>query len=148
MKILYVTLYIAIAIAMLLPSACSKEDLNKALEETIEDTFGTDMKNIIGEWNGDYDKKVNGKIVKEYKGSIMVRKSDMKDELLIDMHDMPELRFKITSNKLGIAFLTADMSKHFLEGSAVYTRQLKSFSISLKISETEVLNFVASRRNE
>lgn len=147
MKTLHALFCITAAIAMLLAPSCSKEDLNKALDETIEDSFGTDMKNILGVWNGEYKKKVNDNTVKTNDVSIMVRKSDREDELVIDMPDMPNLRFKITSNKLGIALLTADMSKHFLKGTAVYTRQLKSLAINLKISETENLEFLAFRKN-
>ena len=141
MKTRNVLFYVAMGIALIFATACTKEDLDKALDETLENALGTNMECITGEWKGEQ--------VKVQEGTVTVRTSDMaKDELLFDMRDMPNLRFKITGNKLGIVIFTADMSSHFLAGSACYTRQLRSLQVSLKISETEKLEFYAKREDK
>jgi len=145
MKTRNLLFYVAVGIALIFATTCSKEDLNKALDETLEDALGTEMQYITGEWEGDYILSVNGEEKSKEKGTVNVRTSDTKDEVIFDMRGMPNLRFKITGNKLGIVTFTADMSGHFLEGSAIYTRQLKWLTIILKISENEKLTFNASR---
>ena len=145
MKTRNLLFYVAVGIALIFATACSKEDLNKALDETLEDALGTEMQYITGEWEDDYILSVNGEEKSREKGTVNVRTSDTKDEVIFDMRGMPNLRFKVTGNKLGIVTFTADMSSHFLEGSAIYTRQLKWLTIILKISENEKLTFSARR---
>jgi len=149
MKTQNVFFYVAMGIALIFATACTKEDLDKALDETLENALGTNMEYITGEWEGDYKLKRNDEQVKVQEGTVTVRTSDMaKDELLFDMRDMPNLRFKIEGNKLGIVTFTADMSSHFLAGSACYMRQWRSLQVSLKISETEKLEFYAKREDK
>lgn len=145
MKTRNVLFYVAMGIALIFATACTKEDLDKALDETLENALGTNMEYITGEWEGDYILSVNGEEKSREKGTVNVRTSDTKDEVIFDMRGMPNLRFKIAGNKLGIVTFTADMSGHFLEGSAIYTRQLKWLTIILKISENEKQTFNASR---
>ena len=93
MKTRNVLFYVAMGIALIFATACTKEDLDKALDETLENALGTNMEYITGEWKGEYKLKRNDEQVKVQEGTVTVRTSDMaKDELLFDMRDMPNLK--------------------------------------------------------
>ena len=103
MKTQNVFFYVAMGIALIFATACTKEDLDKALDDTLENALGTNMEYITGEWKGEYKLKRNDEQVKVQEGTVTVRTSDMaKDELLVDMRDMHMLRCKIEGKKIWI----------------------------------------------
>ena len=72
MKTRNVLFYVAMGIALIFATACTKEDLDKALDETLENALGTNMEYITGEWKGEYKLKRNDEQVKVQEGTVTV----------------------------------------------------------------------------